>query len=186
MITIEQMIQREVLCCMSSVVSAMAQTAGCTISGTRARRDDAALALSNLCEQASELAAPVLDYEEAALQAGWTQQPDGRWWREPSSEKEANSDRAEMFLGSWPFIYADDVQDACKYDAIDPYEWEVYEHWAVSTWFAEQLIAQGEHVNTDFAGLNVWARTCTGQAINMDGAVRKIYGAMVAPVGASA
>jgi len=38
---------------------------------------------------------------------------------------------------------------------IDPYEWEIYEHWAVSQWLADKLIAQDERVDTDFAGLNI-------------------------------
>lgn len=61
-----------------------------------------------------------------------------------------------------------------------------YAHWAVSTWLAEKLQAQGERVDTDFAGLNIWARTTTGQAISMDGCIKRIYAEMTSSVGASA
>ena len=53
-------------------------------------------------------------------------------------------------------------------------ELEVFEHWAVSTWLAEKLEAKGEKVDRDFAGLNVWARTTTGQAIALDSVIEAI------------
>lgn len=163
MITIEQMVQREVLCCMSSLVSTLATGSGC-IATTRAQPE-----LYNLCEQATELASPVLDYEEAATQARWYLHPEYNTWVAESADRDPRPDREEY--GS--------AKDLCETCEIDPYEWEVYEHWAVSQWLAEKLIAQGERVDTDFAGLNIWARTTTGQAIGMDGVVQKIYREMV-------
>lgn len=56
----------------------------------------------------------------------------------------------------------------------EPYEWEVFEHWAVSSWLADKLEAQGEKVDRDFAGLNVWARTTTGQGIANDSCILAI------------
>lgn len=52
---------------------------------------------------------------------------------------------------------------------------EVYEFWAVSEWLAERLIEHGEKVDTDFAALNIWARTTTGQAIHMDYCIKRIF-----------
>lgn len=162
MITIDQMIQREVLCCMSSLVSTLAR-----ISGINQSVIDADKEVWELANQASELAAPVLDYEEAARDAGWQKSlHPGRFEHEKREEE----------------LEALDWEDVCNKQGLVPYEWEVYEHWAVSNWLAEQLIAQGERVDTDFAGLNIWARTCTGLDISMDGVIQKIYDAMVAPV----
>lgn len=154
MITIEQMVQREVLCCMSSLVLTL----------VRGHEECADKDLNSLCEQASELAAPVLDYEEAAIQAGW-ENNGGIWGHDDFADAET------------------DAQRACWKSDVEPYEWEVYEHWAVSQWLADKLIAQGERVDTDFAGLNIWARTTTGQAIGMDGCMQRIYADMMAPVG---
>ena len=39
---------------------------------------------------------------------------------------------------------------------------------------ARQLSEAGEKVDTDFAGLTVWARTCTGQAICIDSVIEAI------------
>lgn len=51
---------------------------------------------------------------------------------------------------------------------------EVFEHWIVSDWLAEKLAAKGEKVDTDFAGLTVWARTTTGQGIASDSVIQDI------------
>lgn len=72
-------------------------------------------------------------------------------------------------------------RELCEYDGLEPYDREVFEHWAVTTWFAEKLIEAGEKVDADFGALNVWARTTTGQGIASDGVVERIYAAMMAP-----
>jgi len=41
---------------------------------------------------------------------------------------------------------------------------------------------RSEKVDKDFAGLCIWARTTTGQAIYADGVVERIYAEMMAPV----
>jgi hypothetical protein len=40
---------------------------------------------------------------------------------------------------------------------------EVYEHYAVTSWFAGKLRWAGETVR-EFAGYDIWCRTCTGQS----------------------
>jgi hypothetical protein len=161
MITIEQMVQREVLCCMSSLVGTLAKGFGTTLNPDHPI--EGAADIYALWTQAWELAAPVLDYEEAATQGGWN-----------APGTKSNSPYWQSGMRR-----ADNAQDACELDDIPAYEWEVYGHWAVTQWFAEKLIAQGERVDTDFAGLNIWARTTTGQAMRMDGVVQKIYQEMV-------
>lgn len=163
--TIEQMVHQEILCCMSSLVSTLAKGAGLPISAEYLSRETRA-DLTGLFDQAWELTAPVEDWEEAAIQAGW--EPIGNHWR----------------VGDDHEILCETAQEACEANNIDPCSCEVLEHWAVSSRLAEKLIAQGERVDTDFAGLNIWARTTTDQAISMDGVIQRIYKETSSPWGA--
>ena len=56
---------------------------------------------------------------------------------------------------------------------IEPERIEVYEHYIVTEWFAEKLKGKGEIVG-EFLGMTIWGRTCTGQAIYIDGVTREI------------
>lgn len=79
-------------------------------------------------------------------------------------------DRGEM-----PEIDEDDEdewRDAVR-DADQDEPTEVYEHWAVTKWFADKLREHGETVG-DLFDFHVWGRTTTGQAIYMDGIIRDI------------
>lgn len=154
----ERMVRQEVLCCVSGLVSTLAQG----YHGATVR--DAPATLVDLCEKAFELAAPVDDWEEAATQEGWTQNPvDPQYFNIGKGDEPRQTIR---HCGDW--------EGLCRSYDIEPYQREVYEHWAVSQWLAEKLIEQGEKVDTDFEGLNVWARTCTGQAILLDGVIVRI------------
>lgn len=57
--------------------------------------------------------------------------------------------------------------------SLDPDTWEIYEHWIVDRYFANELRSRG-HVVFDFCNLTIWGRPTTGQAISMDGVVRNI------------
>lgn len=146
-----RLVADEVLICLSALVHTLAKGCGAALPD----RD-----LSGLAEQAFELSCPVPDYESAAWDAGWrgpepdeygaptyTDQTDGQTWT----------------AASW--------QEVCEAHDIEPYARDVYEHWAVSGWLADKLEERGERVDRDFANLNVWARTTTGQAISMDGVI---------------
>lgn len=177
MITIEQLVQREVNCCLSSLVSTLAVGAHAIQTNPRNNSGDAGASnLYSLCEQAMELASSVLDYEEAATQAGFTVSKDRTgafYWHNIGNPKDAGG----QGYGSAERAYQSCLED----NNLEPYEWEVYEHWSVSTWFAEQLEKHGEKVDTDFAGMNVWARTTTGQGIASDSVIARIYADMVKP-----
>lgn len=146
-----RLVEREVHACMSSLVATL-----CGVGGMSQSALDADRAAWELFNAAVALAAPVLDYEGAAREAGFTPDDSSNW---SSRTKDASYGSAE---------------DACNDWDIEPHEIEVYEHWAVSPWLAEKLDAKGERVDTDFAGLNVWARTTTGQAISADGVIEAI------------
>jgi hypothetical protein len=49
-----------------------------------------------------------------------------------------------------------------------PGDRDALEHWIVSHWLAAKLIENAEIVDIDFAGLAVWGRITTGQAIECD------------------
>lgn len=172
-----RLVVREVHACMSSLVATLAKAGGGAIHngrGTNPYCDDAISGTMALADQALELAAPVLDYEGALREVGWTQTPQGWWWREPDADEVEDGSADFYFLGSGPFLRFDDAYAACENDDVQPLENEVFEHWAVSTWLAEKLIEQGERVDADFSGLNVWARTTTGQAISADSVIEAI------------
>lgn len=51
---------------------------------------------------------------------------------------------------------------------------EIYEWWFVTQWLYEHLHQAGEPViKSDYGYL--WGRTCTGQAISLDGVIQSIY-----------
>lgn len=54
-------------------------------------------------------------------------------------------------------------------------DYEACEYWIVSDWLADNLHMHGEKVSWHFAGLTVWARMTTGQAIYMDGVIEDIW-----------
>lgn len=166
-----QLVNREVKYCVSSLVSTLA--AGWASAGFQEDvRDDGTKEAMLLMERAYDLASPIPDYEEAAAQAGWTQTPEGWWWREPHEDEPADF----FFLGSGPFVRSEapGAETLCEDEGIEPHEREVYEHWCVSNWLADKLEARGEKVDRDFAGLTVWARTTTGQAIAADSVIEEI------------
>jgi hypothetical protein len=112
----------------------------------------AASDMAELCEEASDLRAPLQDYKEAALQAGWRYEK-ARMTGQPYFVKGGDiSGRREMFDG-W--------QDLCESEDIEPHDIEILEHWIVSSWLARKLAAMGERTG-DLAGLPVWGRTISG------------------------
>jgi hypothetical protein len=56
---------------------------------------------------------------------------------------------------------------------IDPEYDDVYEHWLVDRYFAEELEAHGELV-FGFCNMTVWGRCTTGQSIALDYVIRQI------------
>lgn len=154
-----RLVEREVHACVSSLVD--------TLSG--ADYEHGADKLGELMDQACHLADYVLDYESAAREAGAKlhhREDDGHW---------CVLDQFENDL--WDALFTTENEAArayCEQHDIEPHEIEVYEHWAVSSWLADKLEAKGERVDRDFAGLIVWARTTTGQAISIDSVIEAI------------
>ena len=172
----ERIVRQGVNCCLSSMVATLAPCIGDVTVPRRQPQGSTGQSLYDLVEQAFELSAPIDDYEEAAIQAGWRVEPANGGARvfvariEPGVEIVASSANPDDACG-W--------EDLCRKEGLEPYQREVYEHWAVSRWLGEKLEAQGENVDDDFAGLVVWARTTTGQSIEMDGVIQRIAGELL-------
>lgn len=155
-----RLVAREVFLCVSNVVHCMASGYG-NIVGEHAKP------LRDAAEQASMLSMPVSDWESAATEAGWTGPHVDEFGATYFKDE---TDGATWVTANWEML--------CSDMDIEPHEREVFEHWAVSDWLADKLEAQGETVDRDFAGLTVWARTTTGQAIMLDGVIRDIVRAL--------
>lgn len=154
--TADDLVRVEVHYCVSSLVSTLASCWDA---------DYVNPDMDALHEQAQELCYPIEDWEEAAREGGWEQSPEGWWDTGAFTSAAAASEAAQLY---------DTAQEVCEGEEIEPHEWEVYEHWIVSDWLADKLAQNGEKVDKDFAGLTVWARTTTGQAIAMDSVIQKI------------
>lgn len=154
-IDIQTLVRREVHYCVSGLIQTLASGYG-----------DAKGALGELAEKAFELSCPIDDWQEAAEQAGWADVTDVA--RFPAcSQFRDSTDGQEWACSGW--------QELCEEFDIEPYQWEIYEHWIVSDWFARELEKHGERVDHDFDGLTIWGRTTTGQAIYMDSVIEAIY-----------
>lgn len=57
---------------------------------------------------------------------------------------------------------------------IEPEYIESLEYWQVTEHMGEKLQEKGEAVIIDFHGLTIWGRSCSGQAILLDGVIDRI------------
>ena len=62
---------------------------------------------------------------------------------------------------------------------LEDYRQEVYEHYVITIWLADKLEAQGETVVRDVFGLTIYCRPCTGQALHCDWVIQEIYQEMI-------
>lgn len=158
--TAEDIVRVEVHYCVSFLVSTLAGGASVHMVGDYGGRVTKE-ALQELCAQALELIEPIDDWEEAAIQAGWSRIEHSGMFNAPLGHCPKLAD-----YESW--------QELCEENDIEPYQREVFEHWIVSDWLADRLAEKGEKVDKDFAGLTVWARTTTGQGIASDSVIEQI------------
>lgn len=125
---------------------------------------------------------PSDDFESAATDAGWYQSEVGEWYR-PAKPGEPANHTVDIAAGHIRQIWVDDAQEACEWDSIEPHINEIFEYWAISEWLADKLEAKGEAIARDLAGLTVWGRTTTGQAIFLDPVIAEIYAEATNPKG---
>lgn len=116
---------------------------------------------SHILEDAVELCRSVEDWESAVTEAYGVKKDDGTW-------SYFHDDATVAAL-------SDSLEEICKrLGVFTPRYREICEHWIVSDCLADRLLARGEKVNKDFAGLTVWARTNSGQLISADPVIRQI------------
>lgn len=65
-----------------------------------------------------------------------------------------------------------EMDDPCEVAKDEYQEPEVYEYWAVSDWLRRKLECHGEVTINSYP--NIWGRCTTGQAITLDGVMRRI------------
>lgn len=107
------------------------------------------------------------DYREPCEDAGWWLVPDGDGFIAHHRDYDPIDLAADDEAEAW--------RELAEIECIDPYTIEAYEHWIVSPALADWLEDEGEMVSHDVYGLTIWGRTCTGQAISMDGVIRRIF-----------
>jgi len=83
----------------------------------------------------------------------------------------------DIWENDWFYTEEEAWEDCCNSNRLDPDPAEVYEHWVVNSWFASKLQDHGEKV-IELCGLDVWCRTCTGQAILLDPVIGAIASQM--------
>ena len=67
----------------------------------------------------------------------------------------------------------DEYREIAEDFGLDPEQHEVYEHWLVDRYFANELEEHGERT-FGFCDLVIRGRCTTGQSISMDGVIRRI------------
>ena len=98
------------------------------------------------------------DYQEAAQADGWEQAKNGVFYNNPGKDVEINDT-------------AEDWQELCDDENIDVSEYcsDIFEHWTVSCFMADDLETHGHKVIRDFFDFSaVWCRPTTGQGISSD------------------
>ena len=71
------------------------------------------------------------------------------------------------------------IEEYFDYD-LDAFRSEVMEHWVSTCWLADRLEEHGENV-VSLYGLQIWCRSCTGQAIHCDHVIQEIYNELINP-----
>lgn len=153
MITIQKLVQREVIYCISSLVFTF----------TQENKLDEDLTYS--------LWTGSVDYQSAEYeinQAGGTLLQEDDYWG-------VYGDNVYYWLTDPCHNSKEDAIDDYFDGDLDEYRQEVYEHWIVSSWLGKKLQEHGETVVEDFYGLTVWCRCTTGQAIYCDYIIQEIY-----------
>lgn len=165
----DRMVRREVIYCLSGLVNTLAKGYG-----------EAKGELGELCEEAFELCTPIDDWCEAAVDHARNDATLEELVEFLSTARECQLDATEIAaLTKEQAVEAieqdeDLAREYCEENRLDPYQREIYEHWAVSNWLARKLKERGEKVGW-LDNFEVWARCTTGQAIGMDGVIENIY-----------
>ena len=161
-ISIQDLIQREVIYCVSSLIHTLTQ---------ENKLDE---------EQAIELWTAPIDYGGAKYELELE--------RDAVFKHYCTEDNRYYFgvrneHGAWRIDPIHNDEETAIYEwfeiyrggSLGDYRQEIFEHWIVSSWLADKLEALGETVVKDFYGLTIYCRPCTGQALHCDHVIQQIY-----------
>jgi len=88
---------------------------------------------------------------------------------------------ADGRLDGWNWEEVENLWSEPADEDDDPEPQEVYEWWIVTRWLADELRDIGEPVlNNDYGYW--WGRTCTGQAVIMDGTLQQVAARLISRV----
>ncbi len=158
-ITLDQFTDREIIYCVSSLVSAIQQDMDFEAAYEISVQDNYAEPASN------HLLAFTEDNEEMVM--GICKDLDVSFLHNvENTVKELINEcyRNNVFAAQY-----------CEHQDLEPYQNEAYEHWIVTEWLATCLEAKGEMVSHNLYGLVIWGRCTTGQCISMDNVIQEIY-----------
>lgn len=150
-ITCDQLVQREVIYCVSYLINELV------------KQDKYMDELLPVCIQD--------DWETPATEEGWDNDNTDEYGCHYFLNTDGSKWAAKNDASGW--------RDLCEAHDIDPQTNEAFEHWIVSGWLADKLEAEGEMIVRDFLGMTIWGRSCTGQAIAMDGVIQKIHANLI-------
>lgn len=68
----------------------------------------------------------------------------------------------------------DEYREIADDFGLDPDRHEVYEHWIVDRYFANNQLAPRGELVFEFSNFTIWGRCTTGQSISLDGVIRNI------------
>ncbi len=160
MITIQELVQREILVCVSCLVYTLTQ---------EGKLDD---------DLAYSLWQGPISYDDCEYtineDGSYLGQRNGLWGLYDNDDEDNpivdyEYETREALI-DW---YFDDM----GWD-INDYRQEVFEHWLVSSWLFKKLQEHGETV-VELYGLNIWCRTTTGMAIAYDSVIKEIYSNLI-------
>lgn len=160
MITPDELVKREVIYCVSTLIYELREVAK--------RLDDYDTYLT--------LTGGVPQYEEAAT---YFIEQDADFDQLVAIVAEYDSDDLNLDL---PFRKAvvdlvdkqdDCFQWVCSEYNLEPEYSDIYEHWIVTGWLGDKLREHGQVVE-EYLGLTIWGRPTTGQSISMDWVIEQI------------
>lgn len=185
-ITADELVNREVLCCVSGLFWSMIQHSDTTelLFGTTQDEISEWCSVPDL-EEAMHNYLQDLDFSELCTLC------DEVGYASDALADTCNPDYIDDFIEAHPHLQdkveaqmrsyimdhsTDDerqeIMDEADFDWHD-FDRDVFEHWVITPWLGRRLEARGERV-FDFEGLTVWGRCTTGQAISIDYVVEQI------------
>ncbi len=199
---VEQIIKNEVLCCVSCMVEELGRLAESATETPYWYDDYVELCCSYDYEEAAsdyvyglddltDLEATVdevgywsnaidcteymnekIEFELLQLEGGEDFKDFDEWFEGLSTNK---AEKACSAIHQYILENVSDYREFCDNLCIDvsDYQKDVYEYWVVSDWLGRKLKGEGETV-VDLLGLIIFARSTTGQCIDMDGVFEKI------------